>query len=335
MSSIQRLAATLLSIPILLAAAVGGCERAQQDATGRIDIDGSSTVAPLSQAVVSEFQADNRDIRISVGTSGTGGGFKRFCVADTDISNASRHIKPEEVVIARDNAVDFIELPVAIDGITIAVHKDNTWVDHLTVDEIARIFAQGSDVRTWADIRDGWPESPIDLYAPGTASGTFDFFKEVVFPEGRDLRLDEISTSEDDHILVRGIAGNRNALGFFGFAYYTANQQDLRAIPIVSPSGEPVLPSIDSILNSEYRPFSRPLFIYVNADRADRSDINSFVNFYLENVTDLVEHVGYAPLPADILSISKARFNNRTTGTVWVDERGQSIQAPLRSIYAP
>lgn len=335
MSSIQRLAATVLSFQILLLAAVGGCERAQQDAAGKIKIDGSSTVAPLTQAVVSEFQTQNRDIRISVGTSGTGGGFKRFCVADTDISNASRHIKPAEIEIARDNSVSFIELPVAIDGITIAVHKDNNWVDHLTIDEIARIFVKGSDIRTWADIRDGWPDSPIDLYAPGTASGTFDFFREVVFPDGSDLRLEEISTSEDDHILVRGIAGNRNALGFFGFAFYTANKDALRSIPIVSPTGQAVRPSIDTILNAEYRPFSRPLFIYVNADRADRSDIDTFVNFYLDNVTDLVEHVGYAPLPPDILSISKARFNNRTTGTVWIDDQGQSIHAPLRSVYTP
>lgn len=329
----NSLAAFLICIaaltPIL---ASGGCERVD-GVSGQIQVDGSSTVAPVTQAIASRYSRISPQTRIALAISGTGGGFKRFCVGDTDLSNASRHITTSELSIAQSNGVQFIELPIALDGITFAVHRENTWVDALTVEDIRNVFREGSTVRNWSDLRPDWPNRRIDLYAPGIASGTFDFFKEATFPDGGTVRLGDVTTSEDDHILVRGISGNRDALGFFGFAYYAANRETLRSVPIVTPAG-PVAPSTESIANGEYAPYSRPLFLYVNAARTEREDIDAFVTYYIDNVNSVVETVGYAPIPDDLLSIVRERFMTRTTGTAWIDENGTPIRASLRSVYA-
>ena len=308
-----------------------GCERVD-GASGQIQIDGSSTVAPLTQAIASRHSRVSPKTRIALAISGTGGGFKRFCVGDTDLSNASRHITPSELREAQSRGVEFIELPIALDGITFAVHKDNTWVDALTVEDIRNIFREGSTVRNWSDLRQDWPNRKIDLYAPGIASGTFDFFRDATFPEGGSVRLGDVTTSEDDHLLVRGIAGSRDALGFFGIAYFAANQDSLRAVPIVTPNG-PVAPSIETIVRGDYAPYSRPLFLYINAARADREDIDAFVRYYIDNVNSVAETVGYAPIPDDLLSIVRERFATRTTGTAWIDTNGSPVRASLRSVY--
>lgn len=329
----NSLAAILICISALtLILASAGCERVD-GVSGQIQIDGSSTVAPLTQAIASKYSRISPQTRIALAISGTGGGFKRFCVGDTDLSNASRHITAAELREAQSRGVEFIEIPIALDGITFAVHRDNTWVDALTVEDIRNIFREGSTVRNWSDLREDWPNRRIDLYAPGIASGTFDFFREATFPNGGTVRLGDVTTSEDDHILVRGIAGNRDALGFFGIAYYAANQDSLRAVPIVTPTG-PVAPSIETIASGEYVPYSRPLFLYINAARADREDIDAFVRYYIDNVDSVVETVGYAPIPGDLLSIVRDRFTARTTGTAWIDHTGTPIRASLRSVYA-
>lgn len=265
---------------------------------GQIRIDGSSTVFPISEAVAEEFAKEEPKVRVNVGVSGTGGGFKKFVLKEIDISNASRHIKDSEKAEAQKNHVTFLELPIALDGITIVVNPKNTWATDLTFAELQKIWAPGSQVKTWQDIRAAWPAKPIKLYGPGTDSGTFDYFAEVAGAkvknsEGKDapsLRSDYVK-SEDDNVLVRALAGEANALGFFGFAYYIENQTQLKALAI-----DGIAPTRDTIQKGSYRPLSRPVFIYVNKDSLKKPYINKFVEFYLRNAATLSNEVGYVPL---------------------------------------
>ena len=321
-------AAFTLSAMSLFAAT--GTTRAE-DLSGSVKIDGSSTVYPITEAVSEEFGAENNRVRVTVGVSGTGGGFKRFTVGETDVSDASRPIKKAEFDKTVENGVQFVEIPVAYDGLSIVVNHDNDFVKHLTVDDLKKIFLDGSPAKTWKDVNPEWPALEIKIYAPGTDSGTFDYFKEVVAGNDGSIRAD-MSVSEDDNVLVRGVAGDKGAIGFFGCAYYFENMDKLRAVAIDGGEG-PVLPASDTIESGKYAPFSRPLFIYVNAKSAERAEVDAFVKFYLANGPELAEEVGYVRLPSEINELAKKNYQNRKTGTQFLDENGEKVHGPLSEVY--
>lgn len=310
--------------------AVGASAQAQ-NLRGTIKVDGSSTVYPITEAVAEEFSKEHPRVRVTVGISGTGGGFKRFAVGETDISDASRPIKDKELKACKDNGVEFVELPVAYDGLSIVVNKSNTWVDHLTVDELKKIFLDGSPAQTWQDVRSEWPAEPIKIFSPGTDSGTFDYFKEVVAEDGKSIRSD-MSVSEDDNVLVRGVVGEAGGIGFFGCAYYFENADKLKVVPIDGGEG-PVTPTAETIESGEYAPFSRPLFIYVNAQSAYRPEVREFVDFYFDRGPELAEEVGYVKLPSEIYKRAKRNFQTRRTGTQFLNDEGEKVSGPLPTVY--
>lgn len=300
---------------------------------GKVAIDGSSTVYPITEAVAEEFGKKFTRVRVTVGISGTGGGFKRFVKGETDISDASRPIKAKEDKAAKDAGVKYIEIPVAYDGLSIVVNKKNTWAKDITVDELKKMFldANKDSVKTWKDIRSTWPATPIKMFIPGTDSGTFDYFKEVVAGKTGSIRSD-VSVSEDDNVLVRGIAGNEGAIGFFGCAYYFANKDKIRAVAIDGGKGA-ILPSPETIENGTYAPFSRPLFIYVNAAKTSEKPVDEFIKFYFEKGPELAEEVGYVRLPSKIYDLAKMKYAKRHTGTHFIDSKGEKKHGPLPSIY--
>lgn len=297
-----------------------------------IRIDGSSTVYPITEAVSEEFSKVAPQVNVTVGMSGTGGGFKRFCVGETDISNASRNIKKGEVDQAKSAGIDFIEVPVAFDGLTIVAHPSNTFVDKLTVEQITKIFSATGGIKTWKDVNPAWPAQTIKVFSPGTDSGTFDYFKEVTVGKDGKVRSD-MTVSEDDNVLVTGVAGDPNAIGFFGCAYYFENKDKVRAVPVVNTKGESVLPNHDTVTSGAYEPFSRPLFIYVNRKAADRPEVDGFVRFYLEKAPKLVEEVGYVALPESIYGSAMTNWKNRRTGTQFLDANGKPVHGPITTVY--
>jgi phosphate transport system substrate-binding protein len=264
---------------------------------GNVRVDGSSTVFPITEAVAEEFGMlrEHRRVRVTVGVSGTGGGFKKFLAGETDINDASRPIKQKEIDKARKNGVKYIELPVAYDGLSVVINKKNTWVDYLTVAELNKIWKPGSTVKTWKDIRPNWPDQKIQLYGPGTDSGTFDYFTEVINGKSQVSRSD-FTKSEDDNVLVKGVAGDKGSLGYFGFAYYVENKDKLKIVPIKQGNKNPVAPTMTTINNGSYAPLSRPIFIYVNLQSAKKPEVRAFVRFYLKNAKELSKEVGYVPL---------------------------------------
>ena len=262
-----------------------------EDLSGIIEIDGSSTVAPVSQAVAEEFQKLHQDVRPVVGVSGTGAGFKRFTVGETDISDASRPIKPSEAEAAAANGIEYLELKVGTDGLSVMVNPENDFVDCLTVGELKAIWEPGSTVSTWQDVRSEWPDDEIRLYGPGTDSGTFDYFTEEIVGEARKSRPD-YTPSEDDNVLVLGIYGDKNSLGYFGYAYYIENQDKLKIVAVDNGAGC-VAPSAATIEDGSYSPLARPLFIYVNEKSLERPEVKAFVEFYMTDGPDLVREVGY------------------------------------------
>ncbi len=305
-------------LAVALVAAVGtacGGEHSSGSAPATVRVDGSSTVFPITEAVAEEFQRVNRDVRVTVGISGTGGGFKKFQVGETDINDASRPIKDSEAETAAASGIEFIELPVAFDGISLVVNPENTFVEHLTVEELNAIWRPGSTVQTWSDVRAGFPDRPIALYGPGTDSGTFDYFTDAINGDEGACRAD-FTASEDDNVLVQGVAGDPNALAFFGYAYYAENTERLKVLA-VDPGDGAVAPSDQTINDGTYRPLSRPIFIYISTEAADRPEIQAFVRFYLENAPDLVSEVGYVPLPDNVYRMALERFENRVTGSVF------------------
>lgn len=304
-----------------------------EELTGKIEIDGSSTVEPISSAIAEAMAVPYPNVNVTVGTSGTGGGFKRFVAGNTDVHNASRPIEREEFEIAKNNGVGFIEVPVAYDGLTLVVPKSNDWVDQLTLDEIRAIFTEEHGKDTWAEVREGWPNEEIRIYAPGTDSGTFDYFKEVVAGEEGNLRT-EMDTSEDDNVLVTGVAGSPNAIGFFGVAYYEGNKDVLRAVPVVNPeTGEAVLPTSETIESGVYAPFSRPLFIYLKADAMKRPEMKVFSDFYLDRAAGAATKVGYVRLPDELYERARKHVQQRLTGTHYMTEDLESRKGPLRELY--
>ena len=278
-------------------------QEAVDELRGTVSLDGSSTVYPISEAIAEEFLSVAPRVRVTVGVSGTGGGFKKFLSREIDINDASRTKKNSEVEEARANGIDYLEIPVAFDGLSVVVNPNNTWVDYLTVDELRMIWQPGSMVDSWDDIRPNWPQLPIRLYGPGTDSGTFDYFTEAVNGESGASRPD-YTASEDDNVLVQGISGDENALGFFGYAYYIENQDNLKIVPIDEGNG-PVAPTAQSINDGTYSPLSRPIFVYLNTDSLARPEVRSFVDFYIDNAAGIANEVGYIELPEEMYQASR------------------------------
>lgn len=306
---------------------------AQEDLQGNVVIDGSSTVAPISVEAADMFSEICPKVKVPVGISGTGGGFKRFTKGETDISDASRPIKQKELDQCRTNGVDFIELPVAYDGLTVIVSKDNDFVEQLTVDQLKKIFRDDQKAMKWSDVQEGWPEKEIDIFAPGTDSGTFDYFKEVMIGKDEAAIRADMSVSEDDNTIVNGVAGTETAIGFLGAAYYFENTDKLKAVAIVNGNGDAVLPSAETIESGEYAPFSRPLFIYVNSKSADRPEVKTFVNHYLENAADIAEGVGYVGLPEEMYERAEDHFGRRLTGTHFLTQEGEKRSGSVVDLY--
>ena len=285
--------------------------------SGTILIDGSSTVGPISQAVAEEFQKQFGEVRVPVGISGTGGGFKKFCVKETDVSDASRFIKEKEAAVCDEKNVGYIELPVAIDGIAVVVNKENSWIgDSITAEELKTMWAPESEgeIMDWSQIREGLPNEPLLLYGPGADSGTYDYFTKALNGEEGASRGD-FTPSEDDNVLVQGVSGDAGAVGFFGLAYYEQNAEILKALQIDGGDG-PVFPTTENILTGKYSPLSRVIFIYVSTVAAERPEVQTFVEFYLKNAANLVGQIGYVPMPAEMYDIALERFVSRKTGTV-------------------
>lgn len=298
-------------LAVLLLAGVPGLAQA-----AILKADGSSTVFPITEAVAEEFGKVSSD-KVMVGISGTGGGFKRFCRGETDISDASRPIKAKEVAACKEMGIEYIELEVAYDGLVVVINPSNTWVDSLTVAELKKIWepsAQGS-VTKWSQIRSSFPDEEIKLFGPGTDSGTFDYFTEVINGKSAASRGD-YTASEDDNVLVEGVSSEKGGLGYFGLAYYEQNMNKLKVVPVNGGSGV-VVPSLETVQNGTYTPLSRPLFIYVSMKSLkEKPALQKFVEFYLQNASELAKEVGYVPLHEDALANAKARFQARTTGSV-------------------
>jgi len=285
----------------------------------RVAIDGSSTVYPITEAVAEEFQkAKAGSINVTVGISGTGGGFKKFLRDETDICNASRPILQQEFDTAKKAGIEFIELPIAFDALSVVVNPENTWVDSLTTSELKLMWEPAAEkkITNWKQVRSTFPDAPLTLYGPGADSGTFDYFTEVIVGKAKASRGDYMP-SEDDNVLVQGVTKDKNALGYFGFAYYLENKDKLKLVAIDAGKG-PVKPSEETVMNGTYSPLSRPLFIYVNVKSLERPEVREFAEFYLNHVSKLAKEVGYIPLPADAYEKAKKRLAQRETGTAFL-----------------
>lgn len=287
-----------------------------------ISIDGSSTVYPITEAVAEEFQKIEKGVKVTVGISGTGGGFKKFCTGETDISDASRPIKKTEAELCKKNGIEYIEIPVAYDGLAVMVNPKNTWVKSLTVKELKKIWkpeAKGN-ITKWNQIRPEWPNKEIHLYGPGVDSGTFDYFTEAIVGKAQSSRGD-YTASEDDNVLVQGIATDPLALGFFGLAYYEYNRDKLKIIAIDDENDKngvgPQLPTYENVMKGIYQPLSRPIFIYVSKKAAEKPEVKKFVEFYLKKGSTLSKEVGYIALPAKAYELALKRFQKRMTGSVF------------------
>lgn len=304
MKSFKKLALTAMMTGVLAITAACGAQgtegknQAGEEAKhlqGEIKIDGSSTVFPIMEAVVEEYGMQEPNVKVSVGVSGTGGGFEAFIAGETELSNASRPIKDEEKAALEKEGIEFTELKLAYDGLSVIVNKENDFVDHLTVDELKKMWIEDGTVKKWSDIRPEWPEEEIKFYSPGTDSGTFDYFNEVILED--EPIVEKATLSEDDNILVQGVQGDKHAIGYFGYAYYLENKDSLKIVPIDGGDG-PVEPSNETIESGEYAPLSRPLFTYVkNTAVKEQEEVYDFVEFLIENSAVLSEDVGYVKLP--------------------------------------
>ncbi len=291
-------------------------------AASLIKVDGSSTVYPITEAVAEEFQKKNSNVRVTVGISGTGGGFKKFCNGETDISDASRPIKLSEVELCLDNKITYIEIPIAYDGLAIMVNPKNDWARSMTVKELKKLWeptAQGKITR-WSQIRAGWPNKEIHLFGAGVDSGTYDYFTEAIVGKAQSSRGD-FTASEDDNVLVQGIATDPLALGFFGLAYYEHNQDKLKRVAIDDENPKngdgPIVPSVETVMDGTYQPLARPIFIYVSTKAANRPEVREFVKFYTTSGRPLVKEVGYIPLSDKVYDLALKRFEQRTVGSVF------------------
>jgi phosphate transport system substrate-binding protein len=300
-----------------------------------VKIDGSSTVYPVTEAVAEDFQKSKKGaIKVTVGISGTGGGFKKFCRGETDISNASRPILKKEMEECRTAGIEYIEMPVAFDALTVVVNPQNDFLKQITVAELKKMWEPGAQgkVKSWKDVNAAWPDIPLKLFGPGSDSGTFDYFTEAVNGKSKASRGD-YTASEDDNVLVQGVARDKGAIGYFGFAYYVENQAKLRAVPIVEKDGKPaVAPSMEAVLKGTYQPLARPIFIYVNVKSLAKPEVKEFVQFYNTQGAKLAREVKYVPLPDNAYKTNMDHVAKMKKGTVFAGEAevGVTIDELLR-----
>jgi len=313
----------VLTIPLMMACGGGSVPAEEGDIpAGVITVDGSSTVFPITEAVAEEFQAEHKGTRVTVGISGTGGGFQKFCRDELDISDASRPIRPSEADACHKAGIDFVELPVAYDGLAIVVNPKNTWATSMTVAELRKLWepaAQGKILR-WNQVRDGWPDAEVHLFGAGVDSGTFDYFTEAIVGK-EDQSRGDYTSSEDDNVIVQGVSGDENALGYFGYAYYEENKDKLKLVAVDDGddgNGKgPILPSPETVKGGTYRPLSRPVFIYPKLKALERPEVKAFVDFYLTNGAGLVREVGYIPLSDREYEMVRSRFTGKKTGSMY------------------
>ncbi len=283
-----------------------------------VKVDGSSTVYPITEAVAEEFQIATR-IKVTVGVSGTGGGFKKFCRGETAVSNASRPIKLNEIKKCKDAGIKFIELPIAYDAISVVINKKNDWAKEMTTAELKKMWepaAQGK-ITKWSQIRDGWPDKPLRLYGPGADSGTFDYFTEAVIEESKAIRGD-FTASEDDNVLVKGVSGDKGGIAYFGLAYYEENKNLLKAVAIKNKKGNFIIPELKTIMNGSYNPLSRPLFIYINAEKVNSDPkVKKFVEFYIKHAATLSEEVGYVPFSKEEYAAITNHYKTQQIGSAY------------------
>ena len=307
----------LVRVLAVSGAALFGAQMAQADV---VKVDGSSTVYPITEAVAEEFQkAKKNAIKVTVGISGTGGGFKKFCRGEIDIANASRPILKKEMDACKAAGVEYIELPVAFDALTVVMNPKNAFLKELTVEQLKAIWepaAQGK-ITKWNQVNPAWPDAPIKLFGAGSDSGTFDYFTEAVVGKAKSSRGD-YTASEDDNVLVQGVSRDVNAIGYFGYAYYAENTGKLKAVPIVEKAGKPaVLPSEESVIKGTYQPLSRPIFVYINPKSLDKPEVREFVEFYMKNASKLTKEVKYVPLPAKAYTVNMEHVDKKKKGTVF------------------
>ena len=308
-----------------------GDSKQASGAKPQIKVDGSSTVEPISEAVAEDYKKGNDSVDITVGTSGTGGGFKKFGRNETDISDASRPISATEDSICKAAGIEYIELPIAYDGLAVVVNKDNTWLTKITVKELKKMWEPGAQdkIKKWSDVNPAWPKEEIHLFGPGTASGTYDYFTEAVNGKAKSSRGD-YTASEDDNVLVQGISGDKFALGYFGLAYYEQNKDKLKVVPVDDEKKENgdggIVPSQETVKNGTYQPLSRPLFIYINKKASAKPEVKAFVDFYLQNGAKLATEVGYVALPDEANQLVKTRWTAGTTGSLFLGKNNVGMK---------
>ncbi|MBL8491097.1 MAG: PstS family phosphate ABC transporter substrate-binding protein [Rhodocyclaceae bacterium] len=310
---------TLISMTL---ATMGGLVAGSVQAQALVKIDGSSTVFPITEAVAEEFQKSKKGaVRVTVGISGTGGGFKKFCRGEIDISDASRPILKKEMDDCKAAGIKYIELPIAFDALTVVMNPKNTFLKEIKVSELKTIWepAAQTKVTKWNQVNAAWPDQNLKLYGPGADSGTFDYFTEAVVGKAKSSRGD-YTASEDDNVLVQGVSRDAGGLGYFGFAYYVENKDKLKAVPVINSKGKAVLPSLETVIDGSYEPLSRPIFIYVNAKAVDRPEVKEFVEFYLKHGGKLAKEVKYVPLSDADYKHALDNFGKRKTGTAFGGE---------------
>lgn len=307
------------------AVAASGLARAD---VALVKVDGSSTVYPVTEAVAEDFQKSKKNsVRVTVGISGTGGGFKKFCRGETDVSDASRPITKKEIEDCKAAGVEFMEFPIAYDALTVVIHPKNDWAKNMTVAELKAIWepaAQGK-ITSWKQVNPAWPDRPLKLYGPGADSGTFEYFTEAINGKSKATRGD-FTASEDDNVLVQGVSRDIGGLGYFGFAYYVENKDKLAAVSVVAEAGKPgVAPSLQSVIDGSYQPLARPIFIYVNAKSAEKPEVREFVEYYMKNGEKLTKEVKYVSLPAKAYTYNLEHFAKRAKGTKFGGENKVGI----------
>jgi phosphate transport system substrate-binding protein len=320
MTRLTKISVTLIAVLALAAAGCGGGEDNGNEAgggggdlSGRIQADGSSTVGPFTTRAAERFQQENSGVQVTVGVSGTGGGFERFCRGETDLSNASRPIKDEESAICEEKGIEFVEFQVANDALTVVVNKDNDWATCLTVDQLNAVWEPGSKVDNWSEIPDGdFPDERLRLFGAGTDSGTFDYFTDVINGEEGASRSD-YSATEDDNVTVQGVSGDRGAMGYFGFSYFEENQDNLKALEIDGGDGC-VAPSVEAAQDGSYKPLSRPLFIYAKTESFQKPEVAAFIQYTLDNAAEIAGETQYVPLTDEQVSEQQAAFEEAKAG---------------------
>ncbi len=299
--------------------------------SGTIEVAGSSTVLPMATFVAEQFRKQYPNVTVPIASIGTGGGFRQFTAGQSDASNASRPIKAKEYKAAKAAGIEFVETPVAYDGLTIAVNPENTWATQMTTEQLATLFKAGSKVKSWKDLDASYPDVPVKIFMPATTSGTFDYFKEVVIGDEGNMREDA-AVSENDNILVNGIAGNKGGIGFFGSAYYFENRDKLTSVGIQNSNGDFVRPTAETIESGEYNPFSRPLFVYWKIDSLDRPEVAAYAEFFLDVAPTAAEEVGYVRLPEWCAEASMDRLANRTAGSVYYTDELEAKEGTLKEL---